>query len=262
MSTVNTFKIGADPEFIAVDKAGSHVNIKGYTTAEAEVAFDHSGDVLEVKPNPSKFAFRLVRRMQRLLLKHEVSKKLMEAGYKFRSGGFVKTHSRSVSLGGHIHFDIPYSSISDPLADARLIALTKMASYLEALDILPVEHSKYRHRYFKVEPVRKANNADRLEFRYMCSWLHSPLAAQICLTAAKITAMYPELGLVGDASMPLLQAWFEKFKSKDVDAARVVEKIFEPKLKLEARLDLNLQDTWKSLKQLGGIEGHESVSAL
>jgi len=198
-----------------------------------------------------------------LLLKHEVSKKLMADGYKFRSGGYVHTDKRSVSLGGHVHFDIPYSNIPDPSIDTRLIALTNMTKYLEALDILPTEHSKYRHRYFQVEPVRRANDADRLEYRYMCSWLHSPLAALVCLTAAKITVANPELGLVGtDVSMLLLQTWFEKFKNKDVDAARVVERIFEPKLKLEARLDLNLQDTWKSLKQLGGIEGHESGAAL
>jgi len=74
------------------------------------------------------------------------------------------------------------------------------------------------------------------------------------LTAAKITATHPELGIGdNDISVPILRAWFEKFKEKDVDACRVVEKIFEPKLPLEARLDVDLQESWKSLKSLGGL---------
>ena len=43
----------------------------------------------------------------------------------------------------------------------------------------------------------------------------------------------------------------EKFKGKDLDAARICESIFERKLKLEAQLDVDLQDSWKSLKYLG-----------
>src|SRR5258708_34330049 len=70
MKTVNQFKIGADPEYIALDKAGLHFNVKGYTTMDKEVAYDHNGDVLEVKPMPSRYAFRLVRRIRKLLLEH------------------------------------------------------------------------------------------------------------------------------------------------------------------------------------------------
>jgi len=249
LSTVNTFLIGADPEFIALDKNGSHVNVKPYTTKEAEVAWDHDGDVLEVKPRPSKFAFRLVRRMQRLLLNHEVSKKLTESGYKFRSGGYIKTAKRSLGLGGHIHFDIPYSRVS--IESAKIVALNRFTCILEGLDILPKTESSYRHRYSGIEIIRCANESDRLEYRNMCSWLHSPVTAQLCLTGAKLAIVHPEtVTLTMD-----LRTWFESFKEKDRDAARVVEKIFEPKLKLEARLDLDLQDTWQSLKKLdmGGL---------
>ncbi len=234
----------------SIDKAGAHVNIKSFTTKNAEVAWDHEGDVLEVKPKPSKCAFRLVRRMRKLLLQHEVSKKLMETGYRFRSGGYIKTAKRSLGLGGHVHLDILYSKHTD----AQTNALHNLTWALEKLDILPRQQSYYRHSYANVDAIRQANNADRLEYRFMCSWLHSPVTAQICLTAAKITAAHPELGIAHDiVSMPILQAWFEKFKEKDVDACRVVEKIFEPKLPLEARLDVDLQESWKSLKSLGGL---------
>jgi len=57
-----------------------------------------------------------------------------------------------------------------------------------------------------------------------------------------------------------LRNLFERVKDKDIDAARVVEKIFEPKLKLEAQVDKDIQDTWKSLKKLGGVEGELSTA--
>lgn len=85
----------------------------------------------------------------------------------------------------------------------------------------------------------------------MCSWLYSPVTTLLCTTAAKLIAVNPKVELNGLAGLKLL---FEQYKSKDIDAARVVEKIFEPKLKLEARVDLDIKDTWKSLKSLGGVE--------
>jgi len=257
MKAINTWKIGTDPEFYAVDRAGLHVNVKAFTTKQAaDVAWDHDGDVLEVKPKPSKFAFRIVRRIRKLLLEHEVSKKLLES-YNFRGGVYIKTAKRSIGLGGHVHFDFPYTSSNWP-ADKRIKALGTITDVLETLDILPKQQSRYRHEYQVVDLVRKANDADRLEYRLMGSFLHSPIAAHLCLTAAKLAACNPETVNKID-SLNALQLWFEQFKNKDDDAARCIEKIFEPKLKLEARLDVNLQDSWKSLKKLGGLP--DAVSA-
>lgn len=264
MATVNNFKIGADPEYYVINKEGNHVNIKAWTTKEAEVGWDHEGDVLEVKPRPSKYAYRVVRRIRKLLLQHEVSKKLIASGYRFRSCGYLKTPRRSLGVGGHIHFDIPYSQYPQKMKE--LLALKNITILLEKLDILPNRDSIYRHTYQVLEEIRNANDADRIEYRYMCSWLHSPVAALICLTAGKLAVAYPETVLSSSVesniSMNALAAWFEQFKGKDVDAARVVEKIFEPKLKLEAQLDVDLEDAWKSLKKIGGSEGHELGAAL
>jgi len=82
------------------------------------------------------------------------------------------------------------------------------------------------------------------------------------LTAGKLAAAQPSSVVKVFDSVAELREWFEKFKTKDWDAARVVEKIFEPRLKLEARIDVDLEDSWKSLKRLGGIGSDEASSAL
>jgi len=124
------------------------------------------------------------------------------------------------------------------------------------LDILPKEACHHRRRYGqldygKLSSVRGADKDNHFEYRSMCSWLYSPVTTLLCTTAAKLIAVNPKVELNGLAGLKLL---FEQYKSKDIDAARVVEKIFEPKLKLEARVDLDIKDTWKSLKSLGGVE--------
>jgi len=259
MIAINPFKIGADPEFYAITKSGDHHNIKGYTTKEAaDVAFDHNGDVLEVKPAPSKYAFRVVRRIKKLLLEHQTTTRMLSQGLRFRAGGRVTTATRNLGLGGHIHIDIPFDKDWQP----QFNALHLIRQSLEDFDILPQKDSKYRNQYQHIDPVRKANDANRLEYRSMCSWLHSPVAAQLCLTAGKLAAAQPSSVVKVFDSVAELRGWFEKFKTKDWDAARVVEKIFEPKLKLEARIDVDLEDSWKSLKRLGGIGSDESSSAL
>jgi hypothetical protein len=186
-----------------------------------------------------------------------VSQKLLNSGYSFRSGGYIKTARRSLGLGGHVHFDFPFVAENDK----RVYALNGVTSLLEELDILPKLQSGYRHRYQAIDTIRKANDANRLEYRYMCSWLHSPITTQLCLTAAKLAATHPESVSTKDISVAALQSWFEQFKNKDDDADRVIEKIFEPKLKLEAKIDVDLQDSWKSLKKLGG-SGNEVGAAL
>jgi Phage phiEco32-like COOH.NH2 ligase-type 2 len=259
MIAVNKFKIGADPEYYAIEPDGRHRNVALYTEKEAPVAWDHKGDVLEVKPAPSRYAFRIVRRIKKLLLEHPVSQLMLKDDLRFRAGGRVKTDSRFIGLGGHIHLDIPYSDLSwGPQVERLQIVKTA----LEHMDILPKEDSSYRNRYSEVDLVRRANNADRVEYRGMCSWLHSPVTALLCLTAGKLVAAEPEHIPDKIGSVQELQQLFERFKSHDTDAARVCEKIFEPKLKLEARVDLNLEDTWKSLKKLGGMGSDEIGSAL
>src|SRR5258708_31655778 len=172
-----------------------------------------------------------------------------------------------ITIGGHIHFYIPCGTNqirnqTIPLEyltkenQERVRALDALTVLLEDLDILPKEASKHRRHYGQLDygklgAIRGADVDNHFEYRSMCSYLYSPIATMICLTAAKLIAVNPKVELNGLVGLKLL---FEQFKTKDVDAARVVEKIFEPKLKLEAQVDKDIQDTWKSLKKLGGVE--------
>lgn len=277
MLTVNSFLIGADPECVVVNKAGEHVNVKPFTVKDADVAWDHEGDVLELKPKPAKSTYRLIRRMRKLILLDAVSKDLIGHGYKFRGGAHFKTPKRIITLGGHVHFGLPfattqhYNDYYDGNGDnmsmnlftkdnqERVKALDRLTVCLENLDILPKEESKHRRKvgqnYGKLGAVRCANDDNHWEYRSMCSWLHSPVSAFICLTSAKLAAFHPDSITAEFKEVKDLKELFEKFKSKDLDAARAIEMIFERKIPLEAQVDLSLQDTWKSLKKLGGIEG-------
>ena len=220
---------------------------------------------------PSRYAFRLVRRIRRLLLEHKVSKELLRDRLKFRGGAYFKIPRRVITMGGHIHFNVPFAdnitvrdyglignldphfNLLSKENQKRVKALDRLTRLLEFMDILPQTESSQRHRaangdWGKYSAIRCGNKHNHLEYRSMCSWLHSPVATLICLTGAKLVAAHPEIEIEED-----LKKYFEKFRNKDIDAARVCERIFEPKLKLEARIDLNIQDTWKSLRQLGGV---------
>lgn len=266
LHTINKFKIGADPEFYALKK-GVHFNVRQYTTKECPtVGWDHRGDILEVKPEPSKSSMRLVRRMRKLLFEDPVSKAIIREGCTFRSGAYVRTENRTVTLGGHVHIDKPFASAevyrlqpgencpsacSLPENKPIVEALDAYTKKLEDEGVLPRDEAIYRRRYGQADAaafgsVRCGNASNHLEYRAMCSWLHSPVAALLALTGAKVLATHPD-SLKGQT----LVKFFEQFKGQDVDVDRVLEKVFEHKLPIEAKLDVDLQDSWRSLQKLG-----------
>lgn len=279
METVNRFRIGADPEYAAFTKAGAHLNVKEFTTKDHVVGWDHNGDVLEVKPEPSRYAFRIVRRIQRLLLADEVSKVLIKKGTKFRAGALCNTGGRTVTLGGHIHFGIPFTNPAvyaqyekahiipgrdkmDEGLSEKLKALSKLTTMLEHLDILPTKEASARRDAGEIEVIRCANTDNHFEYRTMCSWLHSPITAHLCLTTAKIAVAHPDSLETVERSMRWLEDWVRRFAAKDIDASRLIERVFEKKLKLEAKLEGNLLDNWQSLTLLGGSKKNEVGTAL
>lgn len=279
MKTINKFMIGADPEFMPLHK-GVHRNVNGFVDrAYKDFHVDHDGDVLEINPEPSMSSYRLTRNIRRLLTQHALTKKLMREGFRFQAGAIANTGRRTVGLGGHVHIDVPlyskkttrdhYDAFGDlierggvinvitPEAKAIIDALDKVTERLEKLDILPTAQSDLRRKsthYGKFGDVRQANNANRLEYRTMCSWLHSPIATMLALTVAKLAAADPSA--VDDLlhhkghSEANLRKFFEAFATKDLDAKRVVERIFEQGVKLQGDPTADLLRTWKSIRQL------------
>lgn len=219
---LNKFALGCDPEFVALDDRGRVIN--GAGLGQGEVGFDHSGRVLEIRPEPSKGAYALVKKIRRLLGDERLRN--LRAS-KFRAGALAGTDS----LGGHIHFGFsPTLLTSNPKLIPALDLVTRL---LEHLDILPTNESAERRRghYGKFGDVRTSHGKDgtaHLEYRTMASWLYDPKVAFLCLTAAKLAACDPVgtiEALKGATSYSKLSDWVGNYRSKDTNAKRVYDKL-------------------------------------
>lgn len=219
---INKFLIGADPEFVALDGGGRVIN--GAVLGNGEIGYDHSGRVLELRPEPAKGAYALVKKIRRLL-GDEKLRRLNAA--KFRAGARVGTES----LGGHIHFGVNPRDVA--IGGGAVDALDAVTRVLEHLDILPKAECVNRRRgdYGHFGDVRTSHGKDgqpHLEYRTMASWLHDPKVAFLCLTAAKLAMCDPAgtlLNLKGATSFSKLMDWMHNYKSKDTNAARAYDKL-------------------------------------
>jgi len=258
VKVVNEFLIGCDPEFIVLDALGAHQLVNELLSAEGEIGHDHGGKVVELRPKPAKTAFTLTKKLWKLLEKSPV------AEFKHRAGAYIEFPPNKFSLGGHIHFDLPWKP-KDLDSRYRALALDEVTTCFENLDILPKKESAKRRGYgrdarngFGVQlgygefgDVRPDYN--RTEYRTMASWLYSPITSLLCLTAAKLATVAPKetiatLGI--DPSPAKVQKFFETFSGKDVDAKRVVEKVFEKGVSMQRDPTADFRETWRNELQL------------
>ena len=261
MKLINPFLIGCDPEFVAFDAAGNHLNVRHLIPNGGELGWDHSGDVLEVRPRPAKSAFTLLKHIWQTL-KNPVPGEPK----KFRAGAYLELPNKKVTLGGHVHLDLPFDQGFENRY--RVLALDEVTSLFEQLDILPTKECEKRriegrknrevvpaYEYGKFGDVRKSNFGNRQEYRTMASWLYSPITSFLCLTAAKLAAFAPKETVIqlgaGAPSNGKVAKYFEAFAGKDDDAKRVVERVLDRGLRLQRDPDANILSSWKEeLKQL------------
>lgn len=253
---INNFLLGCDPEFVALDVNGRTMHLDLH---EEEIGIDHGGRVGEFRPKPCKGAFALTKRLQRLILSRPIEN--IRAS-RLRGGARVNDES----LGGHVHFgfknpvqeEVEYFVRPDGTQSARvkqkgddliIRALDKVTGILEHLDILPKNESENRRKgtYGKYGDVR--DSGGHMEYRSMCSWLHDPKVAFLCLTAAKLAAADPEGtldGLTKVTSFEGLKKWIGLYKTKDSNASRTLEKIREHKL-VQVDPGLDFRERWRTL---------------
>lgn len=239
MALVNKFKLGCDPEFVAVGDDGHIVNAETMGIEhDGPVGFDHGGRILEVRPAPANGVLPLIRRMQKLIKDKRLNKKLV-------AGPYYEDNARLEPLGGHVHFGIkPYAKVKldrlgayvpdEMTEEGKIIikALDQVTKYLEHLDILPTLGSDKRRKnhfgYGRWGDVRDCDG--HLEYRTMASWLYDPKVAFLCLTAAKLAAAdpvgaYEALKEVG--SYAKFADWMDRFYNKDTNAARAVDRVLQ-----------------------------------
>src|ERR1043166_7580364 len=104
LKLANEFMIGCDPEFVVLGSDGTHKNVNGLIGKRGEIGWDHDGNVVELRPKPAKSAFTLLKHLRGIL---------REANslhpFKHRAGAYLEFPQKKISLGGHIHFDLPFT---------------------------------------------------------------------------------------------------------------------------------------------------------
>jgi hypothetical protein len=279
---INTFRIGADPEFGLIDKEGYWANpiycspayrdASGYTYNP--IGSD-AGGIAEIRPEPSYTVQGLLINIKKLLDDPEMNK--FYAAYKWRAGAVVTAKrsrqdqdnglERAQPVGGHIHLELPfkgYHGIPDSVFQRRLDACDAMTRVLERLDILPQAESERRragaYGHFGVAYSSGGTIFARMEYRTPCSWLFSPNAAFITLTGIKLAAVMPDLTINKFSHLETeLQRWealveyFRHFRTVDSDAFYVYHRILKGRRldnlkRLKANPDNDIKVAWAKFK--------------
>jgi hypothetical protein len=238
MSLLNAHLFGADPEFVVLNGTAI-VPYRTRVSPTAPWGIDHGGYVIEPHPKPEKSVRKLIDNLKVSFNDFAV----VAPEGKWRAGAFVSgTTPRNQSLGGHIHIDQPKASTEE------VIALDRLASYLEKLDILPSAECQLRRDtggYGRAGDIRAEHG--HWEYRSLPSWLYSQRVTKLCLVGAKLASLQPKVAsehLTGTASLTKLRNFYESFKNKDDDADWFLDGgILEKKLSIDVTRDL--KEVWK-----------------
>lgn len=266
---INNWLVGCDPEFVVMDKNGRVVNTDGILPHTGVVGWDHSGDVVEIRPEPAHGTYALVKRLQKEIIGNPHLAKLSE--YKWRAGAYVRARvtrlnsERILTLGGHVHIDQPPADghgEDQERHDLRIQALDRVTDWMEKLDVLPSKEcgerrndpTAIRNHYGQWSDWRVSGNEGsrrRMEYRTMCSWLFDPKVTYLALTLAKIAAAQPQLTIEGlkkgQHSWEKLGGWLEAYRFRDANVRRALEKMWEGKKPPKVNPDCNFRERWTEL---------------
>lgn len=244
---VNNFEVGADPEFVVLwSSNGALRNVADL--GQGEVGFDHSGKCAELRPEKTKGTYTLVKRIRELINAAPPLAKYRASAFKWRGGAYFNGTGGPVALGGHIHFNIP----ANKFPKDGLNALDRVTQFFEATDILPTVECTARRslsQYGKLGEIRTDTPDQHIEYRTMPSWLYDPWIAMLVLTSAKLAVASPETALDNlpepkSASRRNIEAFLGRFRSKDVNADRVLDKLERSAKWLDIKPDTDLKETW------------------
>lgn len=257
---INTFQIGADPEFCVVDPTTkSRLNASSYTSGlntYGKVGFDHGGAVIELRPDPSYTVKGLLTNIKTLLEEPRLAPLKNKI---WRGGAFF----HDMPMGGHVHIELPakgHHNVPDAVYDKRMAALDHVVRELEFLNILPKEECAKRRsgggygQFGYMHPVN-SGQFTRIEYRTPCSWLFDPRNAFVTITGLKLAAVNPDYATEklgkGDPKerFVALVKFFRAFAPVDEDAAYVIKHILRSvsdkvAKAIEAKPDQDFKEAW------------------
>lgn len=187
---VNHFGLGADPEFYLFN---AHKGVVAYAQEfglHQGLAFgqDNNGRLVELRPEPSRFAFNVVASMI-TELKWMGALLPRTLGYSWISTPYLGDDG----LGGHVH------------VGSKKNAADKTRVGIDALDLLTqiflsagvFDNAQNNNRraarggYGKFGDIRLQKHG--FEYRTMPTWLETPQMAHLVLTCAKLAVYNPKL---------------------------------------------------------------------
>lgn len=237
---LNKFEVGCDPEFAIIDAKGALVNLCSLGTA-GPVGYDHGGKCAELRPTQARGTWTVVLRLQ-TLINAPYPKLVPYAPHKWRAGAYVKTEKGTVTLGGHVHFDLP--ELPRGCGDA-LDSVTKM---LETLEVLPRTESitrRTRSNYGKWSDFRQ--DSGHVEYRTMASWLRDPWVSFLALTLCKLAVIdaAEAVKLAKAGSIQDITNFLERYKGKDLNVDRLLEKLERDCKWLQGEQDVDIKSAWR-----------------
>lgn len=240
MPLLNTFKIGADPEFVLLNDG--HLTVfRGRPETYSPWGLDHGGYVIEPHPKPDPSVRNVIQNLKTCMNDFAT---VAPTG-KWRAGAFMQAPERTITMGGHVHVD--QRTCSKEQRDA----MDLFAQHLEALDILPATECNSRRAtgtYGRLGDIRTEHG--HFEYRSLPSWLYSQRVAKICLAGVKLLAVDPPAAVdtlgskIRESSKTKLASLFERFRGRDDDADWILSSGMLTK-KLEVKPDRDLRDVWK-----------------
>lgn len=242
---LNKFLVGADPEMVLMDPPQLINGLQAHKFPTANFyGWDHQGFVLEPHPVPSCSVREVIKNTRKSLhvIGHQFDR------YKFRAGAYLTTPQRVVTLGGHVHLDLP------KLSNAQITAMDVFSQNLEDLDILPkteCQQRQERGEYGRKSDIRSEHG--HVEYRSMCSWLFSQKTSMLCMTGIKLAAIAPETIQSVDSYKALLK-WLEDFKGKDDDVDWILDKDYlKVSSSMTAKPDNNIKSVWRINNDKGAL---------
>lgn len=234
---INTFTLGADPEFAILKppKDAVIVNSGQYAVNSHEadggvpigsIGFDHSGRVWELRPAPSSSSYGVMTNIWKLLRSPKLAK---VEKFKWKSGalGGLKTlededgepqqTDQLDTLGGHVHYGFNHFTAT------QMKALHGTTQALLNLDILARKENIKRlaaGHYGNTGHDAVRDCEGHVEYRCAPSWLDNPGQALAALTVYKLAAARPQ-AMEWTEDYRLKEGfldWLEQMSQSDVDA--------------------------------------------
>lgn len=184
--------LGADPEFILMDKGGNIISanqVNGFTHY-GSVAYD--GAMAEFRPKPDVSPEGLVNNIRDIMKDEALTASIKN--YDWMAGVFYKNAQRAFPIGGHIHIGNPIkiARIKQGARELFFKAFNKVLDELLALPAIRLDGAKgkdrrtigYMGKYGFFGEYRLCNG--RLEYRTLSGvWLSHPVIAELVFGTAK-----------------------------------------------------------------------------